>query len=196
MSNDHSLRYPKGEYERPTSYSNLEIMQWIEDIKTFPRRLADMLEEANDDDLDRTYRDGGWTLRQVVHHCCDSHMNAMLRMKWALTEDTPAIKGYFEAKWAELPDTKDAPIGMALQMLYGMHSRWVYLLQALEKEDLDKSFYHPEHDRNFTIKETIALYAWHGNHHLGHAKLVMEADSIWDEDEDDDDLGFADFDFS
>ncbi|MFZ9846607.1 MAG: YfiT family bacillithiol transferase, partial [Flavobacteriales bacterium] len=114
------------------------------------------------------YREMGWTIRQVVHHCADSHMNSLTRFKLTLTEDKPVVKPYWEDRWAELVDSKSMPISPSVQMLEGIHARWTVLLNSLSEQDLVKSFIHPEHGKEFRVDENIGVYAWHCNHHLAH----------------------------
>jgi len=124
--------------------------------------------------LDTAYRPGGWTVRQVVHHCADSHMNSFIRFKLALTEENPTIKPYHEDKWAEMADAKNLPIEPSLKILEGLHDRWAILIKSLSDQDLQKTFYHPANQKTITLATTIALYAWHSRHHLEHVKLVNE----------------------
>jgi hypothetical protein len=118
--------------------------------------------------LDTRYRDGGWTVRQVVHHVPDSHLNAYTRLRLALTENAPTIKPYEEARWAELPDARTGPIEISLSLLEALHHRWVALLRKLGAAEGARTFLHPEHNRQITIDELIAMYAWHGEHHVAH----------------------------
>jgi uncharacterized damage-inducible protein DinB len=162
------MKYPIGKYMRPAAFTPAILDQFIRDIEVFPSRIRTETEQLTDEQLDTPYRPGGWTVRQVVHHCADSHMNSVTRFKLALTEDTPTIKPYFEDRWAELVDSKSMPIEPALNILEGMHQRWVVLLKALTKEDLEKKFIHPEHGKEMSLKTTLGLYAWHCNHHAAH----------------------------
>ena len=118
--------------------------------------------------LDTPYRPEGWTIRQVIHHCADSHMNALTRLKLTLTEDQPVIKPYFQDRWVELHDTKNMPIQPSLKMIEGIHARWAVLLNNLTDQELEKSFIHPEYGKTIKIIENIGNYAWHSNHHLAH----------------------------
>jgi len=123
--------------------------------------------------LDTTYRDGGWTARQVIHHVSDSHMNAYIRFKWTLTEQTPLIKAYNEKLWAETPEVKSNP-ELSLHLLKALHAKWVVLLKSLSPDDLQREYIHPETKRNFRLASVLALYAWHCDHHLAHLKIVAE----------------------
>jgi uncharacterized damage-inducible protein DinB len=121
----------------------------------------------SDQQLDTPYRDGGWTVRQVVHHVPDSHMNAYMRIKFALTEDEPAVKAYDEARWAELPDVRDTPVETSLALLENLHGRWVALLRSMSDAEFTRTVRHPEHGL-IDVDQLLALYAWHGRHHTGH----------------------------
>lgn len=162
------LRYPVGKFTNPTSFSPLEIKQWMDFLEQFPPKLGKEVEALNDEQLDTPYRDGGWTIRQVVHHLADSHMNCIIRMKLCLTEDNPTIKPYLENKWAELTDGKTGPVAMSLKILEGVHHRINILLRNVSIDELEKTFYHPENKTTRPLKTIIALYAWHSRHHLAH----------------------------
>jgi hypothetical protein len=137
-------------------------------IAAAPAALRAAVAGLSDTQLDTPYRPGGWTVRQVVHHVPDSHLNAYVRIRLALTEDTPTIKPYEEARWAELPDARALPIEASLALLEGLHARWVGLLGGLGAADGARQFHHPEHGRLITVDELIAMYAWHGEHHVAH----------------------------
>ena len=162
------LSYPIGKFIAPNLYSNEYLSEKISEIATFPERLKKEVLNLTDEQLDTTYRNGGWTIRQVIHHCADSHMNCFIRIKWALTEENPIIKYYHEDRWAELQDNLNMPIQSSLLLLEGLHFRLSYLMKSLSNVDLKKSFIHPEHSKEFKIEEIIGTYAWHGNHHLAH----------------------------
>ncbi|WP_194975316.1 YfiT family bacillithiol transferase [Aquiflexum lacus] len=168
------MKYPIGPFISPNEITYKMIQLWIEEIESFPNLLRDAVLNLKERQLDTPYREGGWTVRQVVHHCADSHMNSFIRFKLALTENNPTIKGYDEAKWAKLPDGWDYPIESSLKLLEGLHERWVALLKSLGPEDLKKTFFHPEKQKSIPLDQTIALYAWHGKHHLGHVKIVAD----------------------
>lgn len=121
-------------------------------------------------ELEKQYRPGGWTIRQVVNHCADSHMNSLIRFKLALTEEIPMIKPYFENLWAELSDSRQISIDSSLKILEGLHVRWVNLLRSLKENDLDKEFFHPESKEKISLKHNIGIYAWHCEHHLADIK--------------------------
>ncbi len=162
------LKYPIGKFQKPTTITKDLLQQWIYDISTFPERLKKEVNHLTDVQLDTQYRPEGWTIRQVVNHCADSHMNALARLKLALTEEQPTIKPYIESKWAELADSKNMPIAPALLMIEGIHERWAVVLNNLKEDDFARTFVHPEHGKVFRLDENTSLYAWHCNHHLAH----------------------------
>ena len=129
----------------------------------------------SDEQLNTPYRPEGWTIRQVVHHCADSHMNALIRFKLALTEDTPTVKPYLEDRWSELPDSKSTRIDSSIKILEGVHERLSLLLKSLTQSDLEREFIHPEHGRKILVKENIGLYAWHCDHHLAHITTLKKS---------------------
>jgi len=167
------LRYPIGKFHFPEKIEPFEINKWISDIESLPAQLVDLLKDVTDVELSWIYRPEGWNIRQVVHHLADSHMNSLTRFKWTLTEDTPTIKPYFEARWALLPDTLETPITDSLKILEGVHSRLTVLLKSLTEDDLKKEFVHPEYDRKISLSANIALYAWHSKHHLAHIEQAL-----------------------
>jgi DinB superfamily len=162
------LRYPIGKFKAPETYTSDYLSERIQAIAQFPELLKNEVMHLTDEQLDTPYRDGGWTIRQVVHHCADSHMNCFIRIKWALTEDNPTIKFYYEDRWGDMADNVTMPVGPSLAFLEGLHFRLAYLMKSLSITDLEKSFIHPEHNASFQIKEIIGTYAWHGSHHLAH----------------------------
>lgn len=162
------LRYPIGKFTAPETYSKEYLANKIADIASFPERLKNEVIHLTDEQLETPYRNGGWTIRQVIHHCADSHMNCFIRIKWTLTEDKPVIKFYHEDRWSELHDNLTMPIEPTLSLLEGLHFRLAYLMNSLSESDLEKYFIHPEHNAAFQLKEIIGTYAWHGNHHIAH----------------------------
>lgn len=161
-------RYPIGRFTFEGKVSPQSRERWIGEIAAAPGALRAAVTELTPAQLDTTYRDGGWTVRQVVHHLPDSHLNAYTRMKLALTEDEPVIKPYDEARWAELADVQATPIETSLTLLECLHRRWVLLLRSLGPKELSRRFRHPEHNRSIGLEEMLALYAWHGRHHVAH----------------------------
>ena len=161
-----SLRYPIGDFTLPGSLDANKRDKATQEIEDAPAILRAAVGDLNDNQLDTPYRPDGWTVRQVVHHLPDSHMNSYIRLKLALTEDTPTIRTYEEALWAELPDAA-APVEPSLALLKCVHERWVYLWRRLVLEDWSRSFLHPDLG-TMMIDELLAFYAWHGNHHIAH----------------------------
>jgi hypothetical protein len=162
------LKYPIGKFIAPENYSTAYLSERILEIESFPERLKKEVSQLTSEQLETPYREDGWTIRQVIHHCADSHMNCFIRIKWALTEKKPVIKFYHEDRWAELYDNLTMPIEPTLSFLEGLHFRLAYLMKSLSETDLNKSFIHPENNKEYQLKEIIGTYAWHGNHHLAH----------------------------
>ena len=166
-------RFPIGPFQRPAgpldSASRRTLIDEIERMPAIFRGIVSTLDEAQ---LDTPYRPGGWTVRQVVHHVPDSHMNAFIRFKLAVTEDTPTIKPYDEARWAELADTR-APISVSLDLLDAVHHRWIMLLRSFGPAEFGRAYKHPDMGV-VSLDAALALYAWHGAHHTGHLKLVRD----------------------
>ncbi len=168
---DEDLRYPIGMFAAPESVSPANVAAWIDDIATLPRDLRAVVSPLGDAQLDTRYRPGGWSVRQVVHHIADSHVNSFVRFKWTLTEDRPTIKAYDEQAWAELPDTVGAPIALSLDLLDALHARWCVLLRTLGKDDFTREFVHPD-SGPVPLGVNIATYRWHGRHHLAHIEQL------------------------
>lgn len=166
------LKYPTGNYLKPMTFDRKEVEQWINEIFMFPEKLILMVDDLPSNRLDKTYRPDSWTVRQLVHHCADSHMNAFIRFKWTLTEVNPTIKPYFEAKWAEMDDYK-GEISPSIQILKGVHRRWCRLMKAMSKADWQKIYFHPDSALSYKLYEVAALYAWHGLHHLAHMDIAL-----------------------
>ncbi len=167
-----NLQYPIGKFECPEVITKEYITNWIQDLEELPKKLLCLVEGFNEKILETPYRKNGWTARQVIHHIHDSHHNGYIRFKWALTENKPIIKAYHEDRWAELFDTKTAPIHLSLNLIEALHAKWVYFLKGLTEEDLQKIFIHPEGNVEISLAEDIGIYAWHGNHHLAHLKII------------------------
>lgn len=167
------LKYPIGLPNLPKKITPTEINKWITVLEKFPERLENLVSNLSDEQLSTPYRDGGWTIRQVVHHCADSHHNSYTRFKWTLTEKAPLIKAYYEDRWAELADSKSGPIRFSLHSLKALHAKWVYFLQLLSEADLDRYFIHPDGNEKVSLKENIGIYAWHCNHHYAHIEQLL-----------------------
>lgn len=168
------LRFPIGKYQKPDIITNDHIKAWKKDLSELPYQMRKIAAGVRDKDLSKTYRPDGWTARQVIHHVADSHMNAYIRFKLTLTEDTPIVKGYDEAAWALLPDSTEMNVDISLKMIDALHTRWVYLLDGMKKKDWSKKYDHPEYDAPASLDSVLGLYAWHGKHHTGHLKIIKE----------------------
>jgi uncharacterized damage-inducible protein DinB len=165
---DYTLRYPTGRFSSvKRDLTAEERAAGIEAIRTHPAKLRAAVAGLRDDQLDTPYREGGWTLRQVVHHVVDSHTNALIRFKLAVTEDNPTIRPYNEKLWAELADARTLPVETSLAILDGLHARWSTLLAALTPDQFRRTLHHPEMG-NLTVDSLLELYAWHGAHHVAH----------------------------
>jgi len=166
------LRYPIGKFKAPREYTEQDIQNWINTIEKLPALLKEEISLIGEKGLETSYREGGWTARQVVHHLADSHMNSYMRFKLSMTEEEPAIRPYYEDRWAELADAKSGPVELSVSLIDALHKRWVYFLRSMKPEDFERRFFHPEQDRKFTLKLILALYAWHCEHHLGHLRII------------------------
>ena len=166
------LRFPIGKFHPPqVPLDAAARASLIGEIERMPAAMRKLVEDLSDGQLDTPYRPGGWTVRQVVHHVPDSHMNAYVRMKLAVTEDAPAVKAYDEARWAELPEARNAPAALSLDLLDALHRRWCAFLRALHDSEFQKTYRHPELGV-VPLDAVLAQYAWHGNHHIAHVRLV------------------------
>jgi hypothetical protein len=170
------LRFPIGEFEHGFDHSVEARNERIAIIEQLPEKLALAVAGLNEGQLDTPYRDGGWTVRQVVHHIADSHSNAYCRFKLALTEDSPTIKTYYENRWAELADSK-LPVEVSLRMVEGLHARWTALLRSMTDMDFQREFIHPE-TGVWKLEAALALYAWHSRHHTAHI-VTLKIRSGW-----------------
>ena len=167
------LQYPVGRFAWPDAVSPADRHRYIDEIENTPKNMRAAVTGLSDQQLDTAYRPGGWTVRQVVHHVPDSHLNSYLRFRLALTEDEPTIKPYDEARWAELTDARTAPVELSLVLLDSLHKRWVLLLRSLSASDCSRKFRHPELGE-VTLEKNLALYAWHGRHHVAHITSLRE----------------------
>ena len=167
------LRYPIGKYIAQP-FSEKLSGEWLIDIKNLPQHLENAILNLDEAQLNTVYRDGGWTVKQVVHHVADSHMNAYIRFKLALTEENPTIKPYDEAAWAEMVDTQNLPVNISLTLLHALHARWYEILKNMSNTDLEKTVFHPEHKKQMTLWYLLGMYAWHSRHHVAHITSLRE----------------------
>lgn len=172
MLDQEQLRYPIGKFAPNDSYSNDELKKLIGVIEALPAELEKSVKNLSASQLDTPYREGGWTVRQVVHHLADSHMNAYIRFKWTLTEEKPVIKAYEEKLWAETQDAKADP-AISLSLIKALHAKWVMLIKGLSDNDLQRSFIHPETKKEIKLERMVGLYAWHCQHHLAHITSLV-----------------------
>ena len=162
------VRYPVGSFVAPPSYDASLVPEQLATIAALPATMRKAVTGLDERQLDTPYREGGWTVRQVVHHVADSHMHAYMRTKHALTEDVPTIKAYEEADWARLPDSRTLPVEPSLQILEGVHARWGTVLTSLKAEEWQREYMHPEYKALWPLWKVVAMYAWHSRHHVGH----------------------------
>jgi len=168
------LRYPIGKYNPLVEVTEELLNEWIQTIEQLPFNLRDLVGDFSEEQLATPYRPDGWTVRQTLHHIGDSHANSYIRFKWTLTENTPLIKAYDEAAWAELSDTREAPIELALDFIQALHAKWVYFLKGLNEEQLNREYVHPDSGKKITLRKTIGMYAWHSEHHFAHIKHLAK----------------------
>lgn len=179
MVNDPDLRFPIGKeaeqpYAHEAEYTEKAKQVYLREIQMLPQLLEYSILNLDAAQLDTPYRPGGWTVQQVVHHVPDSHMNAYIRCKLALTENNPTIKPYDEAAWAQLSDSQNVPVNISLTLLHALHARWHELLINLQEDDWKKTVFHPEHKKNFSLWHMLKSYAWHGKHHVAHITSLRE----------------------
>lgn len=166
--NIEKLKYPIGKFKKSQNLTAEDLSILIQKIESLPKRLLIEVSDLSEKQLDTPYREDGWSIRQVIHHLADSHMNSFIRIKLALTEELPTIKPYKEELWAVLDDSLNAPILPSLQILEGVHQRWVILLNKMSPAEMKKVFKHPDFDEPVKIEDAIEMYSWHGEHHLAH----------------------------
>jgi len=167
------LKYPIGKFQKPDAISENDLKTWIEAIENFPVKIKKLTSTLSAQKLNWVYRPEGWCIKQVVHHCADSHMNSIIRFKLALTEDNPMIKPYEEQLWAELVDGNSDDIFHSLQLIESVHYRWVLLLKSLGTAELKRQFTHPAIKKTYSLDAMIGMYAWHCNHHLAHIEQAL-----------------------
>ena len=178
MINQEKLKFPIGKFKKPKIISEIQLQNWIFEIEAFPKKLKLLTENLSIADLHFKYRPNGWNIKQIVHHCADSHMICLIRFKLALTEQNPTIKPYEEQLWAQLEDGFDNDISSSIAILEGVHKRWTQLLKSLNANQFDCTFYHPGSKQNVSLNEATGLYSWHCNHHLEHIKLALNQNKI------------------
>ena len=170
---DEDLRYPIGNFDPAQEVTAETRLRFIQTIEELPAKFRAAVKNLNEDQLDTAYRPEGWTVRQLVHHLADSHMNSFCRFKLGLSEDTPTIKPYDEASWAEMADAKTAPVDLSLNVIDGVHARWAMLLKSMSETDFERKINHPERGE-MSLNALLALYDWHSRHHTAHVTRLRE----------------------
>jgi hypothetical protein len=173
MSETIDPKYPIGKFE-PKPYSEKQRDEWLTDILFHPRQLEYSVLNLDESHLDTPYRDGGWTVRQLVHHMADSHMNAYFRCKLTYTEDNPTIKPYDQDAWVKLHDVASVPINISMTLLHALHTRWYDFLKNVPEDAWQRTAFHPETGRQYTLWQFLGIYAWHGRHHVAHINALRE----------------------
>ena len=166
--------YPLGRFELPNSLTPAQRNERIIFIEDLPAALVNLLRNVDPADLNKKYREGSWTVREIIHHLADSHMQGFARFKLALTEDNPIIKPYEQDGWALLPDVGRVEMEPSINILKGLHQRWTVLLRTMKTPQWQRTFHHPEWNHNFTLEQSLAQYAWHSQHHLAHIRTALE----------------------
>ncbi|MFI5154684.1 MAG: YfiT family bacillithiol transferase [Chitinophagales bacterium] len=170
---DIDLRYPIGKYETQ-SFSHKQRDAWLNDIKFLPQAIETSILNLDKSQIHTPYREGGWTVQQLIHHVADSHINAYCRFKLGLTEENPTIRPYEEKLWAELDDVKDLPVNISITLLYSLHTRWYETLKNLHDSAWERTVFHPEHKNKMTLWYLLGMYSWHGRHHVAHINALRE----------------------
>ncbi len=168
------LKYPNGKFEYGKTYSSADNEKNILEIEALPKKVKELVATFSEAKLNQSYREGGWSAKQIIHHIADSHMNAYIRTKLTLTENSPVIKPYNQDLWANLKDSELTPVSSSVTLIELIHQRWVILLKNLSTGDFQKTYIHPEYNKTFQLDEMIALYAWHGNQHYSHLQLIKK----------------------
>ena len=166
-------RYPIGKYE-PKPFSENQKMEWLNEIKFLPQTLENSIQNLDESQLDTPYREGGWKVKQLVHHVADSHLNAYCRFKLGLTEENPTIRTYEEKLWAELNDIETVPINVSLTLLHALHARWYATIKDLNDEEWNRTVLHPAQNKTVTLWYLLGMYAWHGKHHVAHVTTLRD----------------------
>ena len=165
--------YPIGKYDQQP-FSVKQKQEWLNDIRFLPQALENAVLNLNEAQINTPYREGGWTVKQLVHHVADSHLNAYCRFKLGLTEDNPTIRPYEQNSWSQLPDTQNLPINISLTLLHALHTRWVEILINMKDEDFNRTVVHPEYQKTMTLWYLLGMYAWHSRHHTAHITVLRE----------------------
>lgn len=173
MTTEQDLRYPIGQYE-PQPFSAKQKEEWLADVQFLPQAIEHAISNLDEAQLQTPYRDGGWTVHQLVHHVADSHLNAYCRFKLGYTEETPTIRPYEEKLWAETADVKNLPINVSITLLHAVHRRLHEFLKSFSDADFQRTIFHPEHKKEFTLWVLLGMYAWHGRHHTAHITSLRE----------------------
>ena len=168
-----NLKYPIGKFKKPLTIDKNQISNWISDLENFSKQIKLVTNNISSTELNWAYRFNGWTVKQIIHHCADAHINAFIRMKLALTQVVPVINPFNEESWANLIDGNTDDISGSIAIIEGLHKRWVLLLQNLSSTDLKRDYFHPGTNEKVSIETAIAMYAWHCNHHLAHINLAI-----------------------
>lgn len=168
------LRYPIGQFNKPANNDAALHAEWISAIEALPSWMDTLVENLDAPQLATPYRDGGWTVSQVIHHVGDSHLNAFVRLKLALTEQDPIIRPYNEGEWAKTPEYDSVPVNVSITLLHALHRRWVALLKGMKPEEWERAYFHPDHDRYVPLWEMTAMYAWHSRHHMEHIRALRQ----------------------
>jgi uncharacterized damage-inducible protein DinB len=169
------FRYPIGPFETPESLTAADRSKWITDIAECATHLRAAVANLDDQQLDTPYREGGWTVRQLVHHVPDSHLNSYIRFKLALTEEDPLVRPYDENRWSQLPEARTAPVEVSLRLLEALHTRWVLVLQSMGDAEFARMYWHPEYpDGPQRLDSVLAMYAWHSRHHVAHISELRQ----------------------
>ena len=174
MQDLEKLKYPIGTYQPPQVISENDLKSWINELAVLPQEIVEITKNLSEQQLETSYRPDGWTVRQIVHHLADSHINAYTRAHLTLTETKPEVRPYDEVKWAELSVAKTGDIQLSIAILKAIHQRLVALLQALNFDNFQRTYYHPAVQKEFTLGYLVGNYAWHGKHHLAHIKLTLK----------------------
>jgi hypothetical protein len=169
-----AIRYPIGRFVKPDRFNPADRRSWLQAIAALPSWLDVLMQNLDAEQLETPYREGGWNMNQVIHHLADSHMNAFIRLKLALTENEPTVKPYEETRWAETPEIQSVPANVSITLLHALHRRWTDLLERMTDTDWERGYYHPELQQVVPLWEMTAKYAWHGRHHMEQLRAMRE----------------------